>query len=299
MKAAQGRSALFRRNAAHHEPTDRRHRPEKTIRLEAVSGHITGGDIEDIATTTRDELGIPASTHHARHARHRTCRVAVAPLVRLGADHPRLTGIRYVRATAKSALVMYTPTTAGDRQRFTIAHELGHLKLHRYRHVDDERSREKEEHRFAGAFLYPREVAEVDISKSLSLNGYARIKARWGIAIQALIQRGRDLRLISPDRHRSLMIQVLSRGWRKHEPVEVGIEEPLLLWRVLSSIYGEAPYMAASYDFGIHPERLELWIPVVRQPSAPRATLCRCSEITPVDQTDAWVARDDSQKYPV
>jgi Zn-dependent peptidase ImmA (M78 family) len=231
--------------------------------MEPVASHITGADIEKIAEEARDELGVPRHEpiKHVMRAAERAG-TAVAPFVRLGSDHPAFDGHSGMsRLTFTSALVMYTPHTAGDRQRFTVAHELGHLKLHVARRVDDERTREKEAHRFAGAFLYPQEVAEHDISESLSLNGYARIKVRWGVAIQALIQRGRDLRLISPERHRSLMIQVSSRGWRKNEPVEVGVEHPILLWRMLSSAYGDAPYMAASHDFGIAPELLEVWIP--------------------------------------
>ena len=89
---------------------------------------------------------------------------AVAPLVRLGMDHPAFDGHSGMsRSTPKSTLVMYTPSTAGDRQRFTVAHELGHLKLHLARTVSDERACEKEAHRFAGAFLYPRQAAEHDI----------------------------------------------------------------------------------------------------------------------------------------
>lgn len=233
------------------------------IQLRSVTGQLAGTDIEDIAAETRDELGIPRNqpVKHVMRSAERAG-TAVAPLVRLGTDHPAFDGHSGMsRANAKSALIMYTPNIAGDRQRFTVAHELGHLKLHVARVILDERTREKEAHRFAGAFIYPRETAERDISESLSLNGYARIKAQWGISIQALIQRGRDLQLISTDRHRSLMIQVSSRGWRKNEPVEVGVEHPILLWRLLSSTYGDAPYMAASYDFGISPELLELWIP--------------------------------------
>jgi Zn-dependent peptidase ImmA (M78 family)/DNA-binding XRE family transcriptional regulator len=233
------------------------------IGLLPVSGQITGMDIEEIAAEARDELGIPRDlpVKHVMRSVERAG-AAIAPLVRLGMDHPAFDGHSGMsRSTSQSALVMYTPSTAGDRQRFTVAHELGHLKLHLGRVVSDERALEKEAHRFSGAFLYPRHVADCDISESLSLNGYARIKAKWGVAIQALIQRGRDLRLISSDRHRSLMIQVSSRGWRKNEPVEVGVEHPILLWRLLSSKYGDSPYMAASYDFGIAPELLELWIP--------------------------------------
>lgn len=40
----------------------------------------------------------------------------------------------------------------GERQRFTVAHELGHMALNVAPHVDEE----KAAHRFAGAFLMPR-----------------------------------------------------------------------------------------------------------------------------------------------
>lgn len=235
----------------------------EAMALAPVTGNLSGNDIEFIASETRNELGVPRD-RPIKHVMRSVERggAAVAPLVRVGAQHPAFDGHSGMsRRDPQSALIMYTPMKAGDRQRFTVAHELGHLKLHGHRTVHDERVREKEAHRFAGAFLYPRQVAEADISESLSLNGYARIKASWGIAIQALIQRGRDLGLISTDRQRSLMIQISSRGWRKQEPVEVGIEQPILLWRMLSSTYGHSPYMAASNRFGIDPERLELWIP--------------------------------------
>lgn len=231
--------------------------------LSAVPAFITGWDIETIAAETRDELGVERDrpvTHVIRAIER--AGAAIAPLTRPGAQPLAFDGHSGMsRTTAEAALIMYTPNTAGDRQRFTVAHELGHLKLHSSRDPGDESTREKEAHRFAGAFLYPREAAERDISESLSLNGYARIKARWGVSIQALISRGRDLQLISPGRQRSLMIQVSSRGWRKSEPVDVGVEQPMLLWRMLSDLHGENPYMTASHQFGIDPERLELWIP--------------------------------------
>lgn len=234
-----------------------------TIALRSISEHITTSDIESAAAEARRELGI-APGKPVRHVMRSIERagISVAPLARLGVGHPAFDGHSGMsRTTPTSALVMYSPDAAGDRQRFTIAHELGHLKLHRHRDAGGESTRESEAHRFAGAFLYPRECAESDISETLSLNGYARIKSGWGVSIQALIRRGRDLRLISADRYRSLMIQVSSRGWRKSEPVDVGVERPMLLWRMLSTKYGTSPYMAASHDFGIDPERLELWIP--------------------------------------
>lgn len=44
----------------------------------------------------------------------------------------------------------------GDRQRFTKAHELGHLILHRFRRPDTSQQMEREAHLFAGALLLAR-----------------------------------------------------------------------------------------------------------------------------------------------
>lgn len=99
----------------------------------------------------------------------------------------------------------------------------------------------------------PRQRAEETIGESTTLTGYARLKATWGISIQALIVRAHDLGLISDTRKRSLFVQLSSKGWRKSEPVVVGREAPLLMWTLLSRKYGDRPYRAASEDLAIRP----------------------------------------------
>jgi Zn-dependent peptidase ImmA (M78 family) len=149
---------------------------------------------------------------------------------------------------------------AGDRQRMTLAHELGHVLLRSYRHLPL-KIREEEAMRFGGAFLFPKQAALEELSSTLNLNGYARIKAKWGISIQALIRRSHDLGIVSRERYRSLMVQVSGRGWRTQEPVEVGIEKPAMMWTLLTRRFGPNPYLAASTALRIAPEFLETWIP--------------------------------------
>jgi len=50
-------------------------------------------------------------------------------------------------------------------------------------------------------------------------------------------------------------------AWCPPQPAGWPTSHPILLWRMLSSVYGDTPYMAASHDFGIAPELLEVWIP--------------------------------------
>lgn len=56
--------------------------------------------------------------------------------------------------------------------------------------------------------------------------------------MSAAISRARALRLIDAERYQSLNIQLSSRGWRKHEPVNVGMEHPVLLKQMIQAAYG-------------------------------------------------------------
>lgn len=134
-----------------------------------------------------------------------------------------------------------TPTLyRGDAARFTLAHELAH-------HIWDQDSpiitstRSPEEvraHRFASALLLPPHVLRARVTEGLSLNGYLPIKADYGISVGAIIMAAKDARIVSPQRARSLQIQLNSRGWRKEEPVEVPNETPLLFKQALERTAG-------------------------------------------------------------
>lgn len=87
--------------------------------------------------------------------------------------------------------------------------------------------------RFAGAFLFPKHAALQELSATLNLNGYARIKAKWGLSIQALVRRALDLGIVSRERYRSLMVQI-SGQVRTQKPVKVGIEKPAMMWTLLT-----------------------------------------------------------------
>lgn len=171
-----------------------------------------------------------------------------------------LKGHMGLSATVGRAVIIYVSGESGDRQRFTVAHEFGHIVLHTNRQVPIE-LRESEAHDFAGALLLPEIVARRELSESLTLEGYLRVKAKFGISVQAAIMRARKLRIISRDRQRSLMIQVSGRGWRKNEPVTVTTESPMLMWTELTARFGPAPYLKACGELGVRASDLQTWIP--------------------------------------
>lgn len=223
----------------------------------ATAETLTQDDIDDLAAETRNALRL-APTKPIPHLTRVLERagVTVAPLVITDdPDEPPSVGghfgVSFWGGVGEPALIGYFPGSQGDRARFTLGHEVAHLVLHTFRPRAP--NAEKEANAFSSALLMPRRRAERDISERTSLTDYARLKAAWGVSIQALIMRGSALGLVSDTRKRSLFVQLSAKGWRKNEPVEVGHEEPLLLWRMLTRRYGPRPYRAAAEDLAIHP----------------------------------------------
>lgn len=170
-----------------------------------------------------------------------------------GLSRPHTTGTR--------PLVAYVRGGMGDRERFTKAHELAHLVLHASPPGLTDRAKENEANRFAGALLLPEADMRSEVTESVSLNGYLRMKAKWGVSAQAIMYRAKLLGIISESRHKSLMVQVSYKGWRKEEPVLVREEIPILLRQMLCKKFGTNPYMKAAHALGVSPDFLRKWAP--------------------------------------
>lgn len=206
---------------------------------------VTRDYIEHIAGKTREFLGIPSHGAIKNITRSIECSgIVIAPLKTLtplaGEEHLHSDGVTYPGLKNGTPVIGYSPDSdAGDRERFTKAHELGHLILHRYRRPTKYRDMENEAHAFAGALLMPLSDANVLISASTTLKDFGQLKAGWGISMAALISRGYRAGILSKDRWRSLFIQLNARGWKKNEPIHVGVERPLLLSSMIGKIYGD------------------------------------------------------------
>lgn len=118
------------------------------------------------------------------------------------------------------------------RQRFDVAHELGHLIMH----GDAEpggRIVEEQAHRFASELLLP--AAEIRDLLPATMGGnvwvsLAKLKEQWGVSMQALLYRARRLGRLGDVSYRNAMATISARGWRRDEPGLVAvIEQPSLL----------------------------------------------------------------------
>ncbi len=136
-----------------------------------------------------------------------------------------------VRSDQLPILCVAKAQVPGDRQRFTVAHELGHLMLHRTapppRDSDEASRMEKQANRFASAFLGPGDPL-IDTLKEfggrVTLNALVNVKAVWGISIKGLVGRYETLGVIHADHARSLYKQISARKWSTEEPVHVPLE---------------------------------------------------------------------------
>jgi Zn-dependent peptidase ImmA (M78 family)/transcriptional regulator with XRE-family HTH domain len=120
-----------------------------------------------------------------------------------------------------------------DRSRFDAAHELGHLVMHR-NGQEGTKQVEAQAHRFAGAFLMPREGILHELpSTHRDLKALLRLKQKWGASVGAILRRSKDLGRMQPDQYTNAMKALSARGWRKDEPGSLPPEEPTLLRRAI------------------------------------------------------------------
>ena len=130
----------------------------------------------------------------------------------------------------------------GDRQRMTAAHELGHLELHSA-HCGSLDEIEYQAYEFAAELLLPESAMRTVLLPPITLAGLAELKVKWGVALQTLIRRARDLSIITPRQYKYLFEQIGARGWRKQEPSNLAIplERPRALRKMAELLYGDPP----------------------------------------------------------
>jgi transcriptional regulator with XRE-family HTH domain len=121
----------------------------------------------------------------------------------------------------------------GDRQRFNLGHELGHLVLDVNKSLDAEAAC----HRFVGAFLVPAQAARFELGSrrtTLELNELFSLKQKYGLSMQAWIFRARDLEIISEAVAARLFQRFRANGWHRHEPGEaIPAEKPRRMERLI------------------------------------------------------------------
>lgn len=103
-----------------------------------------------------------------------------------------------------------------ERDRFTLAHELGHAVIGEGLGVKVEKAMD----RFAAAFLVPADHLRQEIGTGRTALGYeemVQLKQMYGVSMMCLLYRLRDVGAISDDRLKGLF-RTPARSWLKSEP---------------------------------------------------------------------------------
>jgi Zn-dependent peptidase ImmA (M78 family) len=124
----------------------------------------------------------------------------------------------------------------GDRLRWNIAHELGHLVLHQ---CEVSQRAEREADQFAAELLTPLRMLRVEMPGSPTLSSLYAMKIRWGVSVQSLIRRARDLGVVDEARYMSLFRQVSARGERMNERFQLRREKPRAYRKMAEVLFGD------------------------------------------------------------
>ena len=136
----------------------------------------------------------------------------------------------------------------GFRSRFDLAHELGHLVLHRHivRTSDMQQQQHKllehQAHHFAGALLLPAETFASEVRIPPTLDDLLILKRRWGVSVGAMMMRLSGLGLLDDDQQLLLYKRKSARWGGKSEPGDDDRppERPRLLRRTIELLVEEA-----------------------------------------------------------
>lgn len=124
--------------------------------------------------------------------------------------------------------VFVSAADPADRERWTLAHELGHLILHHHLPATHEWS-EDEADEFASEFLMPAHEIRLQFSWKTELAELAQMKLHWRVSMAALIRRGAALERIGKAQYTRLWKLMSRAGYRRTEPNPIPPEHPSML----------------------------------------------------------------------
>lgn len=114
-------------------------------------------------------------------------------------------------------LIVLNVDQPADRMRFTLAHELGHIVMHRLPTA----TMEQEANDFASAFLMPRDDIRPAFRRRVDLRLLAQLKPEWKVSMAALLYRAKRLGAVTANQERYLWQQFNMRKIKYREPPEL------------------------------------------------------------------------------
>lgn len=133
------------------------------------------------------------------------------------------------------------------RRNFDIAHELGHLLLHKHIQFDlltheEHKAIENEANIFASEFLLPEQDFREDfekISKKSNPDYFKVLKEKWYVSIQAMGMRAYYLDLITSSQYRYFWSSIYKKNYKVIEPLdeEIKLTHPVKMNSLLDLLF--------------------------------------------------------------
>ncbi|OYQ81781.1 hypothetical protein B9T19_03725 [Ignatzschineria sp. F8392] len=145
--------------------------------------------------------------------------------------------------------VFMNTTKSTERDRFNLAHELGHLVLHSesmrgYEERKESKVEEKEANEFAAAFLMPESSVSYNVPSFITVDMLIEMKKRWGVSLAALAYRLFGLGKITEWVYtRVLSPEMARKGYRTKEPSPMPTETSSLLTQVFNLLKEDGLYI--------------------------------------------------------
>ena len=200
-------------------------------------GRITQEEIEDIAISCRKHWGLglgPISNIT------RLMEINGVIIIKMPLDVKEEDAFsQWQYADRIPVVVMVAEKPSACRDRFSLAHELGHLILHRNVKLSEELLPvlEEQANMFASSFLMPA-ASYLREFRYPSLEILKILKERWKVSIKAQIFRCRQLNMITDNSAKNFYVNIAKRKWTKVEPLDdvIVAEEPKVIHETLKVI---------------------------------------------------------------
>jgi Zn-dependent peptidase ImmA (M78 family)/DNA-binding XRE family transcriptional regulator len=128
-----------------------------------------------------------------------------------------------------------------DRQRFSLAHEYGHMVMHMDTIPPYGTEVEIEANKFAEEFLMPESEIKESL-KDLTFNKLGDLKRYWKVSMKALLYRAKELNTIDENKYRNFQIMFSKEKINRIEPIPLPEEQPFLLKEIIRLHVNELGY---------------------------------------------------------
>ena len=201
------------------------------VRFSRVDLKDLRGNVEQVATDIRRQWNLPSGP-----VRNVTKILEDAGILILDCDFgtEKIDGMSiYDPTDTLPPMIFINPRMPGDRCRFTLCHEFGHILFHHHLPaLSYDVDMEGQANRFASEFLMPTKDIKPFLTRP-TLKHLASLKPHWKVAIQALLMKSYALGFLSERQKRHLWMQMGALGYRRNEPFPFPREEPTLVREVV------------------------------------------------------------------